>query len=93
MIYKHFSSFYRLASALRQLSAGTTRAPMHGQAPMYESNVFSDDIGIPIGFAYDIQDFLPFGPFGFCLTALVWQSAHASPDVNVQILAPWGRKA
>ena len=75
MICKDFRRFGRLAPALRRLCVGTTRAPMRREAPMYKSSVYRDDLGFHIGFAYDMQQFLPFRSFGSCLTALV----HCAP--------------
>ena len=50
-------------------------------------NVYRDDLGFHIGFAYDMQPFPPFWSFGSRLTAFVcWhhQGAHASRGANVQ---------
>ena len=84
---------HRQTSMYKSLRPGGARPERTRGGPAgLSSNLFRDEIGNPIGFAYDIQHLLQFPPLGFCLTALVWQGAHASPDVNVQILAPWGRK-
>ena len=60
-----------------------------------ELNVFSADIRNHIGFGSDMAHVWRFGSFGSGLTAFVYlhhQGAHASPNGNVQILAPRGLK-
>ena len=77
MICNNFCRLGSLAPALRRLCVATTRAPMRRQAPMYNSNVYSGDLGFHIGFAYDMQQFPPFWSFGSRLTALVhWAHMH-----------------
>ena len=90
MICNNFRRFGRLAPALRRLCVGTTRAPMRREAPMYNSSVYSDDLGFQIGFAYDMQQFPPFWSFGFRLTALVhWAHMHR-PKVMYNDRGPKG---
>ena len=68
---------------------------MRRHAPMYISNVYSDDVGIHIGFGTDMAHVLRVGTLGSGLTAFVYrynQGAHASPNGNVQgrcPRAPW----
>ena len=68
---------------------------MRRHAPMYISNVYSDDFGIHIGFGGDMAHVLRVRSLGSGLTAFVYryiQGAHASPNGNVQgrcPRAPW----
>ena len=80
---------HRQTSMYKSLRPGGARPETsRGRPAGLSSNVFSDEIGIPIGFAYDIQPCLLFLPFGFCLTAVECrhhQGAHAWPGANVRI--------